>query len=99
MKLYDRGRGSSVLLTKAAVKVIHFVVKSSLGSDSILGRWVIVGYGLQTLPDVIRVVGGEILLKLVPVFGLTGLDSLFCCISRFLVFVFVFIYVRILFRL
>ena len=44
-------------------------------------------------------VGVEMLLKLFPLFGLSGLDGLFRCISRFLVFVFVIVFVRILFRL
>ena len=65
---------------------------------SILWRRLVVGYGLQTLPDVLRVVVGEIFLKLVPVFGLTGFDGLFRCISRFLVFVFVIVCVRILIK-
>ena len=77
-------RGNSVVLIKAAVNVIQFVGKSSVGSGSILGSRRVVGHGLQTLPDVLRVVGGEMFLKLVPVFGLTGLDGLSCCISRFL---------------
>ncbi|KAK2173526.1 hypothetical protein NP493_869g01006 [Ridgeia piscesae] len=73
----------------------------SVGSCSVLGRRLVVGYGLLTLPNVLRVVGGEILLKLVTVFGLAGLDGLFRCISRFLVFVIVcvIVFVRILFRL
>ena len=99
MKPCDRGRGNSVLLIKAAVKVIQFIGETSVGSGSILWRRLTVDYGLQTRPDVLRVVGGEIFLKLVPVFGLTGLDGLFRCISRFLVFVFVIVFVRILFRL
>ena len=71
-------------------------MKISVGSRSVLVRRLVVGYGLQTLPNVLRVVDGEILLKLVTVFGLAGL---FRCISRFLVFVFVIVFVRILFRL
>ena len=63
-------------------KVIQSVRKISVGSRSVLGRQLVVGYGLQTLPNVLRVVGGEILLKLVTVFGLAGLDGLFRCISR-----------------
>ena len=59
---------------------------------------VVVNYGVQTLSNVLRVVGGEILLKLVTVFGLVGLDGLFRCISRFLVFIFVIVFVDILFR-
>ena len=44
MKPCDRGRGNSILLVKVAVKVIQFVRKSSVGSGSILGRRLIVGY-------------------------------------------------------
>ena len=38
MKPCDRGRGNSVVLIKAAVKVIQFITNSSVGSGSILGR-------------------------------------------------------------
>ena len=72
-----RGTVNSFQVIKAAIKVIQFIVKSSVGSGTILCRRLIVDYGLQTLPDILRV---EILLKVVPVFGLTGLAGLFCCI-------------------
>ena len=58
------------------------------------------GYGLHTLSYVLRVVDGEILLQFVPVFGLAGLDGLFCCIPRFVVLVLAIVFfVSILFRL
>ena len=72
VKPCDRRRGNSVRLIKAAVEVIQFVGKSIVGSGNILWRRLVVGYVLQTLPDVLTVVGGEIFLKLVPVFGLSG---------------------------
>ena len=37
MKPCDRGRRSSVMFMRAAVKVIQFVGKSSVGRGSILG--------------------------------------------------------------
>ena len=95
----DRGRRSSVQFIKQAIKVIQSVRKICVGSRSVLGRRLVVDNDLQILPNVLRVVGGEILLKLVTVFGLAGLGGLFRCISRFLVFVFVIVFVRILFRL
>ena len=67
----DRGKGNSVLHIKAGVTSIQCI-----SSGSILWRRFIVGYGLQTLSYVLRVVGGEMFLKLVPVLGLTGPDGL-----------------------
>ena len=58
--------------------------------------------GLQILPATFccfKVVGGGILIKLVPVVGLVGRYDLFCSISRFLVFIIVIVHVRILYRL
>ena len=55
MKPCDRGRGTSVLFIKAAVKVILFIGKTSVGIGSILGRRLVVGFGLQTMPDVLSV--------------------------------------------
>ena len=83
MKACDRGRGNSVLLIKAAVKVIQFIGKSNVGSGSLL----IVGYFLQTLPYVLGGVGGEIVLKLVqylalPVLMAFPLHTSFSCICR-----------------
>ena len=63
------------------------------------GRRLVVGYGLQSLPNVLGIVGGKILLKLVTVFGLAGLDGIFRFISRFLVFIFVIGFAYIMFRL
>ena len=65
----DRGRRSSVQFIKSAIKVIQSVRKISVGSRSVLGRRLVVGYGLQSLPNVLGVVGGQILLKLVTVYG------------------------------
>ena len=90
---------SSVLLIKAAVESIAFTGMNNVGSGSILGRRLIVGYGLPTMPDVLIIVGDEIRIKPVPVFGLTGLDGFVRCISRFLVFIFVTVFVRIPLRL
>ena len=52
---------SSFQFIKPAIKVIEYVKKISVGSRSVQGRRLVVGYGLQTLPNVLRVVGGEIL--------------------------------------
>ena len=80
--------GGFVLLIKAAVHVIQFIGRSSGSSGNILWRRLVVGYDLQTLPDVlIRVVAGEIFLNPVPVFGLTGLVGLFRC-AEYLAFLY-----------
>ena len=59
-------------------------MKISVGSRSVLGRRLVVRYGLQSLPNVLGVVGGQILFKFVTVFRLAGLDGIFRFISRFL---------------
>ena len=75
MKHCDRWRGNSVLVSKPAVKVTQFIGKSSVGTECVLWRRLIVGYDLHTLLDIIRLVRGDIFLKLVPVFGLTVLNA------------------------
>ena len=89
MKPCDKEGEILFCLSKGAVNVIQFVGK----------RRVVVGYGLQTMAYVLRVVGGEILLKFVPLFGLTRLGGIFRSMYRFLVFVFVIVFLRIQFRL
>ena len=79
MKPCDRGRGNIVLFIKATVKVIQFIGKTSVGSGSILVRRLVVGFGLQTLPDVLRDVGGDIFLKLV-LMVFSALHILLSCI-------------------
>ena len=78
------------------------VGQSSVGSGSNLGRRLKVGYGPSNSASYVllcfRVVGGGILIKLVPVVGLAGRYDLFCSISRFLVFIIVIVYVLILYR-
>ncbi|KAK2173941.1 hypothetical protein NP493_839g01046 [Ridgeia piscesae] len=44
----DRGRRSSVQFIKPAIKVIQSVRKINVDSRSVLGRRLVVGYGLQT---------------------------------------------------
>ena len=61
----DTGRRSSVQFIKPAIKVIQSVRKVSVGSRSVLGRRLVVRYGLQSLPNVLGVVGGQILFKFV----------------------------------
>ena len=80
MKPCDRGRGDSVLLIKAAVKVIQFIGKSI---GSILLRRLIVGYNLYTLPYFLI---ESLVVRFFSSLCLTGIDGLFRCIPRFLVF-------------
>ena len=95
VKPCDRGRANSVLRIKAALNVILFI-GSIVGT---LWRRRVVGYGRHILPEVLKVIVDETILKLAPVFGLTGLDYCFRYISRFLIFYSVIVNLRMLFRL
>ena len=55
MRPCDRGRGNCVLLIKAAVKVIQFIGKSSVGSGNILWRGRIAFRPCQVLQEMLVV--------------------------------------------